>query len=55
MDLGDKLAYWALMFTASDEIQEEGSVRMSEEALRNKFSKMDRFASRSKRARTRIG
>ena len=41
MDLGDKTAHWALMFSDSNDIQEEGSVRMTAEALERKFSHME--------------
>lgn len=38
MDLGDEYCEWALMIEESDEIQEEGRVRTTEQALRSKFA-----------------
>ena len=41
MDLGDTTSFWALMHQDSDEIQEEGTIRMTEQAMRRKFSAME--------------
>lgn len=41
MDLGDDYCNWALMIQESDEIQEEGRVRTTEKALKQKFSRLE--------------
>ncbi|MBU8923298.1 MAG: IS110 family transposase [Bacteroidales bacterium] len=40
MDLGDEYSYWAVMVQDDEEIQEEGRVRTTEEALKRKFCAM---------------
>jgi transposase len=40
IDLGDKTSHFAMMFRDDDDIQEEGTLRTTEEAFRRRFSTM---------------